>query len=251
VPANPTGGVTLIVGASDSLANDHYFVQLPDGQAAKISKDSLDAMEKTGLDLRDKDVLNLASDDASLISIQKETWPLPATQPTSRPSTEPVATTQPTGTRLVVLSRRPIEKPAELGPAAPTTLPTTGPTTVASAATQPATEPAPEQSIWQYHFPYAAGTPIDDSKVTTLLGKFQPLHADKYLEKPPGVPPVQVYTVVISPAAVNGAAKSATTIQFVMPSNGANPYGVYNGLTFEISSDFLTGLDTDFRKNPG
>ena len=122
---------------------------------------------------------------------------------------------------------------------------------MASAATQPATEPAPEQSIWQYHFPYAAGTPIDDSKVTTLLGKFQPSHADKYLEKPPGVPPVQVYTVVISPAAVNGAAKSATTIQFVMPSNGANPYGVYNGLTFEISSDFLTGLDTDFRKNPG
>ena len=256
VPANPTGGFTLIVGASDSLANDHYFVQLPDGQAAKISKDSLDAMEKTGLDLRDKDVLSVASDDANLISIQKETWPLPATQPTSRAATQPAAATQPTGTRLVVLTRRPVEKPPALGPPAPTTLPTTGPTTgpttVASATTQPATQPAPEQSVWQYRFPFDAKTPVDDSKIATLLGKFQPLHVDKYLEKAPDAPPVQVYTVVISPAATaNAAGKPATTIEFVTPSNGANPYGVYNGLTFEISSQILETLDSDFRKTPG
>jgi hypothetical protein len=254
VPANPNGGLTLLVGASDSLANDHYFVQLPDGQSAKISKDTLEGMEKTGLDLRDKDLLNLTSDDVNLISIQKQTWPLPTTQPTSRAASQPAPTSQPTATKLVLLSHRPEQKLAELGPPAPTTQPTTGPTTgpttMASVATKPATQPAIEQSLWQFGFPYDAKTMVDDSKVTALLGKFQPLHAEKYLEKAPDVPPVQAYTVVISPPTAKGAAKPATTVEFVMPSNGANPYGVYNGLTFEVSSQILDALNADFRKNP-
>jgi hypothetical protein len=248
-PANPTGGLTLIVGASDSLANDHYFVQLPDGQAAKIAKETLDGMEKPALDLRDKDVVNIATEDVKLISVRKETWPAPTTQPASRPAGQPVASIAPSSTKLVVLSLRPAPKPPALGPLVPTTGPATEPTTMA-AATQPSTKPAEQLSIWQFESPYDSKMQVDDSKVTALLGKLQPLQADKYLEKAPDAPPLDRYTVVILEAAGKGT-KGETSIELVRPSNGGNPYGVYNGLTFEVSSAVLDALDGDFRKTPG
>jgi hypothetical protein len=237
-PSNPAGGVTLLVGASDSLANDHYFVQLPDGQAAKIAKDTLDGMEKTGLDLRDKNVLNIASDDVKQISIIHETWPAPTTQPASRPSMEPISS------KMIVLDRRPAQKPPALGPPAPATMPTTGPTTMA-AATQPATQPEAQPSVWQFKSPYDAKTAVDDSKVTTLLAKFQPLAVDKYLVKAPDAPPLDRYTIVIK------TASESMTLELVKPSGGGNPYGTYNDLTFEVSPQIFDPLDADFRKTPG
>lgn len=248
-PSEPAGGVTLLVGASDSLANDHYFVQLPDGQAAKIAKETLDGMEKAPLDLRDKNVLNIPADDIEQISIRHETWPPPAT----RPSGKPAPSMAPSSTKLIVLNRRPAEKSPALGPPAPTTLPTTGPTTMASAtqpATQPTTQPVVEQSTWQFKSPYDAKTAVDDSKVTTLLSKFAPLTADKYLEKAPDAAPLERYTIVITPLP-GKTAKEPTTIELVKPSNGANPFGTYNGLTFEVSSQIFDALDADFRKTPG
>jgi hypothetical protein len=248
-PPNPTGGQTLIVGASDSLANDHYFVQLPDGQAAKIAKETLDGMEKPALDLRDKNVVSIAPEDVKLISVRKETWPAPTTQPASRPAGQPAPSIAPSSTKLVVLGLRPVPKPPELGPPVPTSRPATEPTTMA-AATQPSTQPVEQLSIWQFESPNERKTQVDDSKVTTLLGKLQPLQADKYLEKAPDAPPLERYTVVISSAAGKGA-NGETSLEFVRPANGANPYGVYNGLTFEVSSAVLDALDTDFRKIPG
>jgi hypothetical protein len=89
-----------------------------------------------------------------------------------------------------------------------------------------------------------AKSPVDDSKVDALLEKFNPLHADKYLQKPPVEPWQNRYLVTIQ-------GKSASyDIQLFRPANGLTPYAIYNGLTFELPTPALDALDADFHKVP-
>ena len=83
----PSPGITLTIGAPDSLAKDHYFAETSDGLVAKIAKTSLDGLQKSPLDLRDHDAVTIASSDVTRISVVKTVYPpLSSRRPRSRPA---------------------------------------------------------------------------------------------------------------------------------------------------------------------
>ncbi len=238
------GGVTLTIGSPDSLAKDHYFAQTSDGLTAKIASSAVDPLKKTGLDLRDKDVATILPASIQRISILRETYPIPSTQPTTAPSTAPGP--KPVSSQTIVLVQRPPQSPAT----APTTVPatmasTTGPSTMAS-ATRPATEPAVAQSAWELEA--APKDQLDDSKVAMLLAKFQPLRAEKFLEAAPTTAPIEHYTIELTAEAANGQPGGVYRLEISKMSSEGNPAAVYNGLTFEVSSAMLDAVDADFHK---
>ncbi len=224
----PSGGQTLTVGAPDSLTKDHYFVRTSDGLVAKIAGSSLDGLRKIPLDLRDKDVVTILPDDVQEISLVKETYS--ATTATTQSSLLPKPQTQ-----AIALARRPKELPQPLGPALPSNL---------NAGARPTTGPATQavQSIWMFAEPDKKGQQVDDSKVSAVLEKFNPLRADKYLEKRPSSAPQQTYVVSF---VTKG---QRLEVEFVRPANGQSAYGVYDDLNFEIPTTLLDALDADFHK---
>jgi hypothetical protein len=224
-PTTQSTGVTLTIGAPDSLAKDHYFARTSDGLIAKIAKSSLDSLQKTPLDLRDRDVATIAAADVAAISLLKESYPPPSTQPSkSTPATKPSAT------KFTALLRRPRQAPKAMGPSLATSKPATAPTT------QP-------ESVWMFKDDVKAQ--VDDSKVDTLLGKFSPLHADKYLDKAPGSAwdTRFILTLQTSP-------QQTYHMEIIKPTAGATPYAIYNGQTFEVPQALLDALDVDFHKTP-
>jgi hypothetical protein len=224
----PSTAVTLTIGAADSLAKDHYFAKTSDGLIAKVAKASLDNLDKTPLDLRDRNVVAIAASDVSQISVVKSVYPPVSSSQATRPS---VTNSRPMSTHLVVLNRRP-KTPAVLGPS-PTT----------RATTQPSTQPA--ESVWMFSIPAEPKSAVDDTKVETLLGKFSPLRADKYLEKPPQGAIDQKYLVTIETKSLK-----KYQIEVIKPANGETTYGTYNGLMFELPTAFTDALDADFHKQP-
>jgi hypothetical protein len=227
----PEPGVTLTIGSSDSLSNDHYFVQTSDGLVAKIAKSSLDSLQKTPLDLRDRDVVTVVPADVSKIALVKAIFPAPSATQATQPA--PLVP-RPTFTQLIVLTRRPAApKLKPLGPSLPTSRP----------ATQPTTEPP--QSIWEFAIPSEPKSPVDDSKVDALLAKFDPFRADKYLQKAPDSRVEQRYVVTLETPSLK-----KYHVEIVRPANGLTPYAVYNGLKFEIATSMLDALDADFHKTP-
>lgn len=282
-PASVGSGMTITIGAPDSLAKDHYFVKLSDGQNAKIASTELDALKKTPLDLRDRTVAKLMSAEIDKISILKQTFAPPATQPaavqsasTQSASTQsaiaPGAATQSATTQAATIATRPLivreppklisseeivlvknaaPKAEPLGPALPnksSTQASTGPTTVASTA--PSTMPtvaAEEPSLWQLESD--SGKPAEDSKVTALLNKFQPLTAERYLEKLPDTGMTKHYTVTLTSKPPGGQGMVTYTLDITRFDNdSAKPVGVFDGLTFEVPTTFLDAVDTDFHK---
>ncbi|HEX4055215.1 MAG TPA: DUF4340 domain-containing protein [Tepidisphaeraceae bacterium] len=227
--ALPAGGQTLTIGTPDSLAKDHYFVRTSDGLVAKIASSVLDDLKKTPLDLRDKEVATILPEDVTQISLVKQMYSTPTTQSAQRP---------PEATQVVVLARRPKEAPKPLGPAAPSKL-----KAGARPSTEPATEPAKApQSAWVFNVPADKTRQVDDSKVDTLLGKFNPLKADKYLETAPDSAAMEKYIVSLE-------TKGATYhFEFVRPTNGGTPYGIYDDLAFEVATPVVDALDADFQK---
>jgi hypothetical protein len=162
------------------------------------------------------------------ISVVKTVYP-PA--PASRPAS-PGANQRPISTHLTVLDRRP-KAPPVVGPSRSQGRP----------ATIPATQPA--QSVWMLTIPAEPNSPVDDSKVDALLGKFNPLRADKYLEKTPDGPVDQRFIVTLETKSLN-----KYHIEITRPANGQTVYGTYNGLIFELPTAFMDALDTDFHKTP-
>lgn len=222
------GEQTLTIGTPDSLAKDHYFVQTSDGLVAKIASSALDDLKKTPLDLRDKDVATILPEDVTQISLVKEMYSTPTTQSAQR---------RPEATQVVVLARRPKEAAQPLGPAAPLKS-----KAGARPSTGSATEPAQPQSVWVFTIPADKTQQVDDSKVDTLLGKLNPLKADKYLEKAPDSPALERYIISLETKG------RKYHVEFVRPTNGQTPYGIYNDLTFEIATPVVDALDADFHK---
>jgi hypothetical protein len=224
-PTTQPVGVTLTIGAPDSLSKDHYFAKTSDGLVAKIAKSSLDSLQKTPLDLRDREVATVAAADVTAVSILKETYPPPSTQPSKS-----TATTKPSATKFVGLVRRPKAVPQPLGPPSATTKPTTAPTT------QP-------ESVWMFADDHKAQ--VDDSKVNTLLGNFAPLKADKFLDKAPGAAWDTRFIVTLQTAP-----QQTYHMEVIKPTGVGTPYAIYNGQTFEVPQTLLDALDTDFHKTP-
>ncbi|MGD0769264.1 MAG: DUF4340 domain-containing protein [Tepidisphaeraceae bacterium] len=231
----PTG-LTLTIGSPDSLAKDHYFAETSDGLVAKIAKSSLDSLQKTPLDLLDRDVFTVVPADVSKISLVKAIFPTPSAmeaKPSTTQATQPAPAVQrPTFTQLVVLTRRPAA-PKVLGPSLPTSKPSTQPTT------------QPPQSVWEFAIPSEPKSQVDDSKVDALLAKFNPFRADKYLDKNPDSRAEQRYVVTLETTSLK-----KYHVEVVRPANGQTPYAIYNGLKFEIATSMLDALDADFHKTP-
>jgi hypothetical protein len=303
-------GFTLTFGAPEGFKKDQYFVKTSDGLDAKVPSSTIDALKKTPLDLRDKDVLTLKPDDVKEISITKEIYAPPTTQPApisaatqaaaaifkgasaSQPATMTAdASTQPAAaqpasiafitvpgklltTRAIDLVRRPTKGSPILGPAFPgmmtpasqpatmasagsSTMASTMPSTMASATTLPVI-PTDEFSVWE--FKGDSKSQVDDGKVSTLLSKFQPLHADQFLAKPSSDATIEHYIVDLTTTGPDGA-DVVQHIEFFKPAApanpapadpsapppGATPTALFNNLNFEVQSAVTDALNDDFK----
>ena len=196
---------------------------------AKIAKSSLDSLQKTLLDLRDRDVFSVLPADVSKISLVKAIFPTPSATQATQPAP---AVERPTFTQLIVLTRRPAS-PKPLGPRLATSKPSTQPTT------------QPPQSVWEFAIPAEPKSAVDDSKVDALLAKFDPFRADKYLDKAPDSRVEQRYVVTLETPTLK-----KYHVEVVRPANAQTPYAVYNGMTFEVATTLLDALDADFHKLP-
>jgi hypothetical protein len=223
----PSAPLVLTIGSPDSLSKDHYFAETSDGVYGKIDKSSLDSLQKTPLDLRDREVFAVAPADVSKISVVKAVYPSSAT--TQAAPGAPGAD-RPTFTQLTVLTRR-APKVEAMGPKP----------AKAGATTAPSTQP---ESVWEFAIPKDPKA-VDDSKVTTVLQDFNPLRADKFVEKAPEGRVEQQYVVTLESPSLK-----KYHIEIARPAGGGPPYAVYGGLTFEIPATILDALDADFHKAP-
>jgi hypothetical protein len=227
--ATEPSGVTLTIGAPDSLAKDHYFAETSDGLIAKIDKSSLESLQKTPLDLRDREAVSIVPADVTQVSVVKVLYPPLTSAQATQPS---VAKEQkPLSSHLVLLKRRP-KQAAVMGP-----------TPKSKATTAPAMKPA--QSAWMFGIPDEPKSQVDDSKVDALLEKFSPLRADKYLEKVPDGPIDTKFIVTLETKSLN-----KYHIEITKPANGQTVFATYNGLIFELPTATIDAMDTDFHKIP-
>jgi hypothetical protein len=206
--------VWLTVGAPASLSREDYYIKTSDGIKATVPADSLNALKKTAMDLRDRQIFTLLPADVQSISIQKQTYP--TMQPTTRGG--PVATPMVVTTQQIVLVRR---------------------TQSALAGAQPSTAPSMMPSAWQL-----VGEPkakIDAAKVDALLDQFHPLRAEDYLEKHPTLPTSRFYVVELKTS--HGPPERLDVTE---PANDRKPFAIYNGLLFEVSTGLTDMLDSDF-----
>jgi hypothetical protein len=218
---------TIEFGSPDSLVGKNVWVRItPPGELATIPKDTMDSILKGPLDLRDRNVVQIATSSIREVRIVTNT---PAT-------TQPIP--HPMILRAVVLTRRPPAPPAppqKLGPTLASTRPTTSPTTVA--ATQPASEWLITSTV--------PNTSADDAKVDAALASFNPLRADKYLAAPPAGPALTTYLITIT---TDKGPPVQLTLSDPGESSTDTPTGQCNGLIFAVPRSVITSLDTDFTK---
>ncbi len=234
VPATqPANEVTIKFGDYEDLLKRNIFAEVDHGPVAKVTASSETSFNKTPLDLRNKDVVNIDPEKVQRFTLQINT--AATTQPTSRPA----------DLREFAIERRK-EEPAVLGPALPpTTQPATQPaiastqptTQPAVATTQPATQPA---SKWL--FASGGQGDADEGQVTTLLNALHPLRVEKYLETAPTTQPSGSYNLAVH--TVDGA---DLQLRFTDPGNNGKLIGSYNDLTFELDRAFVEKLTGDFK----
>jgi hypothetical protein len=222
---------TIEFGSPDSLLGKNVWVRVtPPGVLATIPKETMDSVLKGSLDLRDRNVVQVASSEITRIRVLKT---IPATtKPFPRPEI----------LHEVVLERRPPPKvDFKAGPPLPATRPTSGPATMAS--TMPATQPA---SVWMITS-IKTHTDADDSKVDAVLGSFNPLHADKFLA---ALPPTAGQTTFL--VTLTTAKGPPTQVLFYDPGTTAtdSPVGVCGDAIFNVPRAVITALDTDFTRIP-
>jgi uncharacterized protein DUF4340 len=219
----PSGAVTLTIGAPTTLSRDAYFARSSDGVVAKVSADILDKLRKTPLDLRDRTILSIAPADVTQISLLREAFAEPAAPAASPPAPSAKRSLTPSNVQKILLIRRPV--------AAQPISPSPG-------TTRPATVPSAPISAWE--FPDEPNVPVDDSKVAALLAQLQPLRAEDFRAAPSSGVPMQRYVLVIS------TRSSTTRLELNNYVQGAMPIGSYNGLYFDISSDLQDMLNVDY-----
>jgi hypothetical protein len=209
-------GTTIEFGGYDSVLKENVFARVgSDPQVVKLPATTLDSFEKTPLDLRDKEVLNIAPDQVDRITLKIDR--AATTQPTTRPASHQ---------QLILTRNKPT--PTVAGPTLPTTrAATTHPTT--AAATQPASQ-------WEMSGDHQG--PVDDAKVSTLLNDLHPLKAQKFLPAAPTTHPVDAYTLTLQTA---DGATHTLNLSDVGPD--AQPTGRLGELHFEVERSLLDALD--------
>ena len=210
-PATTGPAMTVVtVGGYDDVQKKNVFAALSDGTTVKVAATVLETLNKSPLDLRDKTVLDV--DPATVTRVTVSTESAATTQPTSRPAVS----------KTVVLTRRP-PKPVLMGPSTkPTSAPTTGPTTV-----------------WMAD----GGGDADDAKVTSLLGQFHPLKAEKYLAASGVTHPARQFTITLT-----SGSNPPVVVHVDDPGHDLSLIGTANGLTFNLPSTAANDLAAEFSK---
>jgi hypothetical protein len=249
-PTTQPGAITIHFGDYEDVLKKNIFVEVDRGPIAKVPVSSEATFNKTPLDLRDKNIVNIDPQNVQSITIGVNK--AATTQPTSRPaeiheyvierrkeeapiigpvlpagasaSTQPAPTTQAATT----------QPSTQVATTEPTTQPATQP---AIAASQPATQPA---SKWLF----ASGGQGDaeEGQVDALLTSLHPLRVEKYLEKAPTTQPTATYTLAIR--TIDGKQYS---FHFTDPGAAGKISGGYDDLAFEIDRALIDKLTGDFK----
>jgi hypothetical protein len=234
-PTTQPAPTTIMFGRYDDVLKKNVFASVSGSTVvAKVAASTLDKFKKKPIELRDKRAANIDPEQVSKVSFTADV--AATTQPTSKPAVK----------REVVLQRR--KEATILGPAVPTTAPTTAPTSGPATTQAAATQPAPELSKWEL-----ASDPrgeASDEKVTTLLGRFHPLRAEKYLESFPTTQavPAGTYSIKITTEAPGGANVTEHVVRLTDRGNDQPVIGEYNGLVFEVDRSLLRDFEGEFKK---
>lgn len=228
------GAVTVKFGGFTDIQKKNVFVSVSNPPAlAIVPASSLESLQKTPLDLRDRKLMDVDPAQVSRIAIATKTEA--TTQPTAKPASH----------QELVIDRK---KEAESATTRPTTQPshlaTTRPTThPAVAATQPSTQPALPATVWALVEPKQGDA--SQSKVEALLAKFHPLRVDKYLPSSAATTrPSSTYTIQIT--AEIGGKTTKHVIDLIDPGNDKPLVGTYNGLTFEVPRTLTDSFTEDY-----
>jgi hypothetical protein len=230
----PTQSETIEFGQSDLMGKNVWVRVTPPGVLATVPQATMDSVLKSSLDLRDHNVIQIASSSITKIRIVKNT----------------PAATQPM--QMQEITRRPKPKIVQ-GPPLPATAPatqastqpTTGPTTLAS--TQPVAPPPPPTE-W-----IITGTKVpsdaDDAKVDAAVASFNPLKVDKYLWGKPATRPSDPAQVTYLVTLTNDKGVE-TTVMFSDPGESASdqPWGATDDAVFNVPRAVITSLNVDFTK---
>jgi Domain of unknown function (DUF4340) len=227
---------TLTFGAFDDVLGKNVFAAVSGSPTVyTVAASVLTSLEKNELDLRDKKVVQINPADVSSISIDLH---------------------NPRKPKPVELVRRPEPAPVMMGPEAPATQPSTKPTTGASAepstepttqsTTQATTRPTTTEVKSKWMMPSEPDTNINDTKVALLLGAFNPLRADKFVETNPATQPSGACDLTIETKS-EGATQ---TYHMTIFDQGTDKPAVvaYNDLVFEVEHTLVSELSADFVK---
>ena len=235
---------TIEFGQSDLQAKNVWVRVTPPGELATITKAAMDSILKSSLDLRDHNVVQVASSAVQSIRVVK-TAPA-TTQPIALPSriNSQVMTRQPKP-KVVQGPPVPVTQPTTMATTMATTQPGTQPTTMAS--TQPVAPPAPptEWQITSQHIPADA----DDAKVDAAIASFNPLKVEKFLWAKPTTRPSDTMQVTYLVTLTTDKGEEIN-VMIYDPGEGAadKPWGATSDAVFEVPRAVITALNVDFTK---
>ena len=213
-PSTQPAMTTVTLGNYATVEKADVYATVSNGPTVKVAAATIESLNKTELDLRDKVVLDVDPAKVTQLTIAVET---PAT-------TQPAA--HPASVKTVVLTRRP-PKPVMMGPVRPTTGP----------ASRPATAPVKPATVWT-----ANGADADDARITTLLDELHPLRADKFLADSVVKNPDRRFTVTI----VTGSSPP-TVVHVADPGHDLSLIGTTADLTFNLPATMAADLTGTFK----
>lgn len=204
---------TIVFGGYDDVRKQNVFAQV-DGQVVKIAASNMDSLNKSPLDLRDKNLVDIDPAKVTQVILQRN---LPAaTQPTSRPASK---------VDLVMVH-----------PAKP------------KASTQPTTLPS---APWV--FANNKSAQVNQANVNDVLSSLHPLRVEKYLNKLPSPLPSDHFRLIVQiPEKTYQSDATDLTWEgspfdfYATPANDGNGIGSYNGTYFEVPNTFIDHLKLDF-----
>lgn len=216
-PTTEPAAKKIVFGRYEDILKRNVFADV-NGTIVKIAASSMDSLNKTPLDLRDRQVVDIDSAKVEKIELIRD---LPATtQPTKRAASK---------ADIVIARNTPPTHPATTRP---TTKPTTHPTT------EPATNTAPK-----WVFPTDKSAEVDDANVNDLLASLHPLRAEKYLEKLPATLPSDRFTLHVWASGKEYSIKIYST-----PAGDENGIAVYDQSIFELPVTFVDHLKLSFKQ---
>jgi hypothetical protein len=225
--ATRPSGTTLTFGGYDTILKENVYATVAGSDTVvKLPVSTLNTFEKTPLELRDKQVLDLDPRHVQRFTLAEDR--AATTQPTTQPAVK----------KTIAVERRPVE--LTLGPAMPTTHQAATRATSQPATTQATTRPVESKWLVRGEHPGDA----NDQNVEKLLDALHPLKAEQFLETAPTTPPTATYTLTIHTD--QGAAH---TLQLREQGATEPLIGVYDGLTFEVDRTILTTLNGDLRSH--